>query len=172
MPGCGVDQKAGDIQDSILEYNFVTTQAAAVRKQCFTTAGNFDESLPALIDWELWIRISKRYAFEFINEQLVTAHVQEESISTDDSAIVMAREQIVQKHRHRFDEKALARQLFWIGHGAIKIGATPKGQRYLGKAARIDPQLRYLGALGLSLFGSRLYQSAYSQYKSTHAASS
>ena len=172
IPGHGVQPKEGNIEESILQYNFVTPQAAAVRKECFETVGRFDEELPPLSDWEMWIRMSAIYEFKFIDEQLVTAYLQDDSISSDNEANRRARERIIQKHRHRFDGETLARQLFYIGHGTLKTGDTQKGRRYLREAVEADPQLRYLGALGLSLFGSRLYQAAYSQYKNTHAASS
>ncbi|WP_431359007.1 glycosyltransferase family 2 protein [Halovenus amylolytica] len=168
IPGRGVQPKEGNIEDSILRYNFVTPQAAAVKKRCFETVGTFDEELPPLSDWEMWIRMSEFYEFKFVDEQLVTAYLQEDSISTNNDANVLARERIIEKHRDRFNGETLARQLFFIGHGAIKTGDMVKGRRYLREAFEADSQLQYLGALGLSFFGPRLYQAAYNQYKGTH----
>jgi len=165
IPGPNVDSKGGDIQEEILRFNFISTQTAAVQASCFDHVGTFDEALPPLEDWELWIRMSEYYEFEHVDEPLVTAYLREDSISNDTDALVRARERIVEKHRDRFDAETLARQLFWVGHGAVKTGDTRKGRTYLRRAVETDSRLLYLGALGLSLLGSGVYGRIYSQYK-------
>jgi len=167
IPGRSMEphEKEGDIQKSLLRFNFVSTQAAAVHASCFDRVGVFDEELPALQDWELWIRMSEHYEFKYIDKPLVTAYLREDSISNDTDALVRARERVVEKHRDRFDAETLARQLFWIGHGAVKTGDTRKGRTYLRQAVETDPRLTYLGALGLSLLDSGVYGWTYAQYK-------
>lgn len=45
---------------SILEGNFIgTTSSVAIRRETFFQAGMFDESLPAMQDYDLWIRVCK-----------------------------------------------------------------------------------------------------------------
>lgn len=166
IPGAGVDPKEGNVHESLLTQNFVTPQAAAVRAECFDRVGTFDERLPPLEDWELWIRISEQYEFRFVDEPLVTAYLRTDSISRDDEQKVQARELIVRKHRERFDREKLANQLFWIGHGYLKSGRTTKGRKYLLAATRTDLQPLYLGALLLSVLGSNTYRETYQFYKS------
>ncbi|MEF8814588.1 MAG: glycosyltransferase family 2 protein [Halovenus sp.] len=171
VPGHGMEpeKREGDIAESILRFNFVSTQAAAVRRSCFDRVGGFDDETPPLEDWELWIRISEFYEFKHVDEPLVSAYLREDSISNDSEALVRARERIVEKHRHRFDAETLARQYFWVGHGALKTGDTSTGRTYLRRALKTDPRTLYLGAFALSLLGSGTYRSTYSRFKDRHA---
>lgn len=166
IPGDGVHPKEGNVQESLLEQNFVTPQAAAIRAECFDRVGTFDERLPPLEDWELWIRISEQYEFRFVDEPLVTAYLRGDSISKDDERKVRARERIVRKHRERFDHENLANQLFWIGHGYLKVGEPTRGRKYLLAACKTDLQPLYLGSLLLSVLGSSAYWGIYQFYKS------
>ena len=61
----------GDIHFSLLRGNFFTTQSALVRKECFSKVGLFDERLPRLQDWDLWLRISRQYKFKLVRQPLV-----------------------------------------------------------------------------------------------------
>ncbi|HXZ94924.1 MAG TPA: glycosyltransferase, partial [Dehalococcoidia bacterium] len=74
VPSPEVIQKEGDIYDSLLRGNFVATPAAVVKRECFAKVGMFDEDIPCLEDWELWLRISKHYHFRCIDEPLVIAY--------------------------------------------------------------------------------------------------
>lgn len=161
----GVERKRGDVRDALLRYNFVSTQMAAVRRECFEEVGRFDESLPALVDWELWLRVSRRFRFEFVDEPLVEAAVQSDSISTNVEDLVEARARIVNKHRESFDRRSLANHLFHVGNGSMKTGDTTRGRRYLRRAARTDPRPRHLSAWLVSLFGNRAYTTAYDAVK-------
>jgi glycosyltransferase involved in cell wall biosynthesis len=42
-----------------------------VKSKCFKQAGYFDEKLPAREDYDMWIRISKKYKFAYLDEPLV-----------------------------------------------------------------------------------------------------
>lgn len=167
VPDTATESIDGDVHERLLEFNFISTQVAVVRRGCFRTVGLFDEDLPRLIDWELWIRLSEQYRFEFIDEPLVKVYRQPDSISEDDSAGVLARDRILEKHRHRFDPSELAAQQFWVGHGYLKIGQTRKGRRYLARALKNDPRPIYLSTFLVSLLGGRLYRTVYEVAKNS-----
>jgi glycosyltransferase involved in cell wall biosynthesis len=52
--------------DRILEKNFIPVLCFMHRKTCWEAVGGFDESLPVLEDWDLWIRMSRLYDFTHI----------------------------------------------------------------------------------------------------------
>lgn len=165
LPSSGTEPRSGDIRQSIIQNNFISTQMAAVRSDCFDTVGLFDEQLSALVDWDLWIRVSEHYQFELIDKPLVKSTVRSDSISAQVDRIVNSRERIIHKHTVRFDNKSLANHLFFTGHGSMKIGNINKARRYLLKSVRLEPQPIYILALILSGFGSRIYQRVYRAVK-------
>lgn len=49
-------------------------QATLIKRECFETVGYFNEALPAFEDLELFIRLSRKFAFSHIPEALVNYH--------------------------------------------------------------------------------------------------
>lgn len=161
LPYDGVESTEGDVQRSLVRRNFIPTPVAVVRRDCFERVGGFDERAPPLDDWELWLRISDRFEFRLVDEPLVTGRVRTDSISRDRRALVDARKRIVEKHRDKFDRDSLATHLFYIGHGAMKVGETGRGRKYLAKASKTEPHPLYVGALFVATLGAGAYRSTY-----------
>jgi glycosyltransferase involved in cell wall biosynthesis len=69
---CRADVR-GDIRRKLLHKNCVTGSASAVlvRRECIDKVGLFDEALRSAEDWDLWIRISREYHFDYVSEPLV-----------------------------------------------------------------------------------------------------
>lgn len=59
---------SGNITKRLLVENFVNGMTSLVRRECFEIVGLFDESLPMGIDYDLWLRISTKYDFLFLDE--------------------------------------------------------------------------------------------------------
>ncbi|GAB7021076.1 glycosyltransferase family 2 protein [Halostagnicola bangensis] len=56
----------GDLSEGILMKNLIgTTSSVAVPKESFEAVGGFNENLPALQDWDLWIRLLQQYEADF-----------------------------------------------------------------------------------------------------------
>ena len=49
--------------------------SSIVKRECFTEHGQFDESLKMGIDWDLWLRISTTYEFDFVNAPLTVYRI-------------------------------------------------------------------------------------------------
>lgn len=58
---------------------WVLTSTAMFRSEVFQTCGDFDETLPYSEDWDLWLRISRKYIFLKINNctTLYRQHIQQ-----------------------------------------------------------------------------------------------
>lgn len=67
--------KSGKVTKNLFLDNFVPFSSSIVRKDCFGKFGGFDESLKMGIDWDLWLRISTAYEFDFVNEPLLIYRV-------------------------------------------------------------------------------------------------
>jgi glycosyltransferase involved in cell wall biosynthesis len=63
----------GDVRRQLLQRNCVTGSASAalVRRACFDKVGLFDETLRSAEDWEMWIRISRHFHFDYVQEPLI-----------------------------------------------------------------------------------------------------
>lgn len=57
----------GRITNQLLIENFVTGMASVVRRECFDAVGLFDEVIPMGIDYDLWLRISTKFEFEYLD---------------------------------------------------------------------------------------------------------
>ncbi|HEC65389.1 MAG TPA: glycosyltransferase family 2 protein [bacterium] len=159
-PQSWVTQKEGDIHKELLNGNFVTTQSAVVKKTCFRKTGMFDERLPCLQDWELWIRISKYYHFKCIDEPLLVSYYTPDSIYADKDARIVALELILEKHFGDFkkNRRSLASYQYSIGNLLRENGKTSQAKGYFLRALKSYPlNSKYLvGALVL-LFGENTY---------------
>jgi glycosyltransferase involved in cell wall biosynthesis len=144
---------------SRLFYLFVATPTALIRKECLEAVGLFDETLPRLQEWELWIRMCQRYRFQYINEALVMSHHQAESISTNHQALITAFELILQKHRQILEgDKGRLADLYAIfGRHLLTSPKTfLEGKNYLRAAVRMRPmKVQYILLVLFSALGFR-----------------
>lgn len=153
--------KTGNILESLLNGNFVTTQAVVVRRECLNKAGLFDEQLPRFQDWELFIRIAKHYEFICIDEPLLIVFHSSESITADDSLYPIALKAILLTHQDEFMkcEEALAGNYYSLGKFLCASGEMADGIDYLVKSLRHDPLRIMCWANLLAAFpGSRFYR--------------
>lgn len=167
IPSSGITQKEGYIFSSLLKGNFISTPAALVKKECFQRAGMFDERFPSAEDRELFIRISKYYQFRCIDEPLVIAYHQPDSISANQSARVRALELIYEKHFEdiKKDRRVLASHCLNLGHHLCAGGELNRGRNYLIKAVKAHPlNIKFLGAALASLLGQSAYNRAATIY--------
>ncbi len=61
---------SGRITEQLFKNNFVPFSSVLVRRRCFEEMGGFDESFAMGIDYELWLRLSTRYEFHYLDEVL------------------------------------------------------------------------------------------------------
>lgn len=87
IPNKKIDNKR--IKKDILYENFISTQTILGKRKCFDDE-KFDELLPRFQDWDLMIRISRKYKIKFINQPLVNVYLQNDSISKDSDKAIKA----------------------------------------------------------------------------------
>ena len=66
----------------ILGNNFISTQLLFGKKECFEEE-KFDEKFPRFQDWDLGIRLVKKYNIVYLPEILVYRYLQKDSVSSD-----------------------------------------------------------------------------------------
>jgi len=66
---------AGEVTRDLFFDNFIPFSSSIVRRECIERVGGFDETLKMGIDWDLWLRISVHYLFQFVDEPLLIYRV-------------------------------------------------------------------------------------------------
>ncbi len=158
----------GDIFSSLLKACLVPAQVALVKRDCFERAGMFDERFPALVDWELFLRMSRYYQFKCINEPLVIKYHQPDSITENQSACIKGFEQMLETYFEdiKQDKTLLARYYFWLGHLLYSNGKLSEGWNYFVRSLKAYPlDIRVVGALLVSLLGKTIYNIVAERYR-------
>ena len=171
IPSTQVKQRNGNIHKEILKGNFITAQAALVKKECFQTNGLFDEKIFSRQDWDLWIRISKNWHFRFIGEPLVIVYCTLDSISATQNVAITGWKPILEKHLEEFkkDTKLLAKHYLRIATSFDLLDDKKfyEGRKYVFKAIKTWPlvNIKYLLIALISLFGPAFYSKVVKLYR-------
>lgn len=91
----------GNLYAKLFKNNVVgSTSFPLIRKKAFDEVGGFNESVPALQDMELWLRIAKNYKVKYIHEPLGTYYFYiGDRISAHPERRVKGYEQILLQHK-------------------------------------------------------------------------
>jgi len=155
----------GDIHACLLYRNVVSAQVALVKRECFDKIGLFDEELPCLVDWDLWLRISRDYHFAYVTEPLARVYFTSNSASSNRQNLARALERILQKYGREFRShpKALAYHQYECGVLMCLSGEFERGQKILFQVAKEYPGRRYYWlAATFSLLGEKIFVRGYS----------
>jgi glycosyltransferase involved in cell wall biosynthesis len=153
-------QKKGNIHNELLKGNFVGTPTVLIKKECFENVKYFDENIPSLEDWELWIEISKYYNFEYINMPLVYSYSTPNSVNFNQKNAIKAYEMILKNHLNEFckNKKNLSKHYFIIALKLCSINDFKNERTYLIKAIKANHlNTNAILRLVISLFGQKVY---------------
>jgi glycosyltransferase involved in cell wall biosynthesis len=73
----------GKVFNQLLKSNLISGSCSSVliKKKCFQKVGFFDETLSGSEDWDMWLRLSKHYEFDYVDESLV--YITDRSVSNN-----------------------------------------------------------------------------------------
>lgn len=114
----------GKVYEKLISKNQICGSGSAVLipKTVFSEVGLFDENLKSCEDQDMWLRISKKYSVDYVNERLVKIRVHSEGMQKNTnrmflySFIVLARQLDISNYNDKVlseIEKALNSQLTW-----------------------------------------------------------
>lgn len=69
------ERHSGTVTDKLVIKNFVPFGTAVIRSACLDKDGTFDENLPMGIDWDLWLRYSMNWQFQYVPEATYTYRI-------------------------------------------------------------------------------------------------
>lgn len=80
----------GDLSSMMLRRNVIHgTSGVMIRRAAAERAGYFDEGIPAIEDWDYWIRVTRHFEVDFVSEPLIRYHdpagVERKSLNTEEN---------------------------------------------------------------------------------------
>ncbi len=137
------ESKKGQLYQEQLRSNQVRTVTPLVKNNCFGKVGKFDESLEARQDYEMWLRILKKYKIAFVEEPLVNQYIgYEDRISRDPAARYKGSKRVFEKHKQDIlkDKTALRKHYMRMGL-ELAYFDTYKAAKYLLKSLYLKRSL-------------------------------
>lgn len=156
-PAPGPGPVEGDLAAALLGRSFISTQTLVARRSALRAIDGFDESLRALEDWDLSIRLARLGRILLVDEPLVIQRYSANSLTRDDERQRAMRQRIVEKHGEAFaaHPRALALRLHQNAGGLRRRGQWREALPFLLRACRLDPaRPRYWAALGYTALGA------------------
>jgi glycosyltransferase involved in cell wall biosynthesis len=161
ITNCRLATKRGDLSKELLFENPLGAGGSSVmlRRECFETVGMFDEQLPSFQDYDMWIRISKAFHFDFVAEPLVKYYFHGEKIWTNPDALSRGVDIMLSKYGEAPGvKKKLAYVCLSLGVVYCNKGNSQKGRQALAKAIKLYPwEIRHYFNMGLSFFGTDIF---------------
>ena len=108
VPDMEGDQKLeGDILAELLVKNTIGAPTVIMKKKTFEEIGGFDEGMSSLEDWDLVIRVAKKYPIGFVPEVLVKVYHSEGGVSSVKGAFYQSRCYMLRKYRREYLETGM-----------------------------------------------------------------
>lgn len=145
----------GNLRERFLRSNVIGgTSLILVRRSCIESVGAFDESLPSFQDYDLYLRLSEHYEFDFVAKAVSRYRRHEVQIWKNPQAVLHGMERMLQKHgSNRRFRHYIARGHQKLGRQLCMSGDLSQGRRVLLRAIRLNPHnLHTYRDVALSLF--------------------
>ena len=88
----------GALYSALLNGNYWVPESLLARRSCYQAMGEFDSTLRACEDWDVWLRFSRHYALVGIDDVLVRYRVVTGSMSSDPRRMLGNRLVVLAKH--------------------------------------------------------------------------
>ncbi|SFE55271.1 glycosyltransferase family 2 protein [Alteribacillus iranensis] len=135
--------KTERVKKELLYRNFIgSTSFPLIKKECFDNVGYFDENLEAKQDYDMWIRISKKYKIDYVAEPLCNYYDHfGERITNNIEKKIRAEKIFLEKHLEYIqnDKKALATRNKIIGMMYLKGNDYTNARKYIWNSAKLLP---------------------------------
>lgn len=67
--------------EDLLKDNFIFSSTTLIRRTCFEAVGYLDRDLKIVQDWDLWLRLAKKYRFEYSDKLIAKYRVHPRNVS-------------------------------------------------------------------------------------------
>lgn len=161
----------GNVYVDLLKDCILGSPTPLIKRSCFQKAGFFDEELPGCQDWDMWIRISKYYEFDFVPEILAKHRVHGKQISINLDSKIFARRRLIKKYLSDLSNypSILSMNLKRFGVLCCLGNNQVEGRKYFVESIIRYPFQKYVYAHFLcSLLAPQIYKKILTKYCVTH----
>ncbi len=142
-----VQYRGARLSSLLFESNFVPCNTCVVRRGAFERIGGFNKNAQPSEDWDLWLRLSVDYAFDYVSEPLVAKRFWSQQISGDKARVAAAKDKIMRSFlfahpqviSNRSRRRAFAKNEHLKAHAAAMRGNRLPALRGLIRAFQRDP---------------------------------
>ena len=138
----------GKITRELINGNKVasSTSGALLKTECLKKVGGFRTDLKIGEDWELWIRISQHYSFDYVNEFLVKVRRHSQNASNNFDQMFQDTIKVLKlflSMEPRFSLKIKWRMKYWIANEIIRKYGFVQGYSWLKQENSIQSITQY-----------------------------
>jgi glycosyltransferase involved in cell wall biosynthesis len=155
-----IPQIRGQVFGELLNKCFLVSGTPLIRIRCFPE-GFFDENLHGCEDWDMWLRISKNYQFDFVPDILAIIYIHGTQNTASLSTMLQGRESFVMKHKDEIIQypAVYARHMKRLGILYSFAGNKMKASTYFLESLRYAPEnyIVYMHLL-LSILSTKLHR--------------
>lgn len=149
-------------EQEILTWNAVGAPSTIlVKRSCLNAVGGFDETLPSREEWDLYIRLLKKFNCKFIPEPLIIKESHDNTISRDIDLIEQDWMTLFEKHKSKYDEQTkrqfFSNYHFELGRMSCKNGNLLKGRNHFKKSIVYANNPARIPHYIATFFGNRRY---------------
>jgi glycosyltransferase involved in cell wall biosynthesis len=147
--------------NSLYKGNFITTSSVLLKRECFEQCGLFDENMPTSSDYDMWIRISKKFSFKIIKDALLKYYIHEDRLTFNYEKKIRGLEILSEKHNDFLKNgyKEYSRLYLDLGVCYCFKGEVQKGRKAFSKSIIMNPfEIRNYFNLTLSLLGAENFK--------------
>jgi len=152
----------GNVHDALMKCNFIAAPSTVIiRKECIKKIGLFDEKIAYGLDYDMWIRISKQYHFDYVGQPLVKYHIHPQRLTTNYVLRADGLDDMLKKYGARFilNNNYYRESLLMIGRELCDAGKMSLARKKLFMAIRFNPlEISPYFFFGVSLFSHQIYR--------------
>ncbi|MFP4634096.1 MAG: glycosyltransferase family 2 protein [Candidatus Aenigmatarchaeota archaeon] len=113
-----IPKKSGWIYEKLLTGNFIPSETPLIEKKCFERVGMFDTKLQGCQDWDMWLRISKKYKIAKVSKILAECYKgHNDRIEENHAGMFKGRKRVFEKNKDDFEKNKDALSNYYMKQG-------------------------------------------------------
>ncbi len=135
----------GNLFPILYSNSFIRTSTVLMAKDCFREIGYFDERYRSAEDYDVWLRVARRYPIAYLNQPLVRYRKHEENVSRDKITLRHNALSVLEAH---YDPREISRRTYrvrmsdlhlYFGRAYLRLRDIKMARRAISQSLRLTP---------------------------------